>query len=151
MEGGLEWGIGVRRGGSGKSQSRAGEGLAGKQAHRQGEQAARRRPASPDTKSSSSSPFSATTSAVRASPVLCSPMTTHFPAASAAAAMRTTAGTLADMHMCRKKRWCPAQKARQVMLRSPPRPLPRERALGAGGPGGVPSSVCACGRGKRGA
>ncbi len=47
----------------------------------------------PETKSSSSSPRSATTSTVRASPVLCSPMTQQRPSATASLASRTSAGT----------------------------------------------------------
>lgn len=46
-----------------------------------------------------------TASSVRASPVLWRPITTHFPSSRACFASRTAAGTLADMHMCRKKRW----------------------------------------------
>ena len=46
----------------------------------------------PETKSSRSSPFSATTSAVRASPVDCSPTTTHLPSSSACCVIRTSAG-----------------------------------------------------------
>ena len=42
---------------------------------------------------------------MRASPVVCRPMTTHLPAARASRAMRTVSGTLIAMHSCLKKRW----------------------------------------------
>ena len=47
----------------------------------------------PETKSSSSSPRSAMTSTVRASPVDCSPITTHLPSLSACSVIRTRPGT----------------------------------------------------------
>lgn len=43
-------------------------------------------------------------SSVRASPVLCRPITTHLPSSNACWESLTTAGTLADIHMCLKKR-----------------------------------------------
>lgn len=43
-------------------------------------------------------------SSVRASPVLCRPMTTHLFSSNACLESLTTAGTLADIHMCLKKR-----------------------------------------------
>lgn len=45
-----------------------------------------------------------TASSVRASPVLWRPMTTHLFSVNAFFASLTTAGTFADIHMCRKKR-----------------------------------------------
>lgn len=46
-----------------------------------------------------------TASSVRASPVLCSPITTDLFSVNASLASFSIAGTLADMHMCLKKRY----------------------------------------------
>ena len=59
---------------------------------------------------SDSSPLTARSSA--ASPVLCRPMTTLRPAASALRTTRTSSSTLRLTQSCLKKRWCEPQKAR---------------------------------------
>lgn len=48
----------------------------------------------------------ALTALVLASPVLCSPMTTHMPSRTASSAICAHVGTLAAISMSLKKRWC---------------------------------------------